>query len=146
MNELKFIKKTLVNGTLYNITNPVVIQTPRVEIKSINDSFDEFVLQLLPTLASQNFFSKIHEFEETLKQLFPKHSVVPIFDRDTFKIKNTNKNFKVYFANRLFNMYDLRPGDCIIALVSINVLWENIYQTISYSLHVDEILLVTKKA
>jgi hypothetical protein len=39
---------------------------------------------------------------------------------------NTNKNFKVYFSNRLFNMYDLRPGDCIIALVSINVLWENI--------------------
>ena len=40
MNELKFTKKSLSNGTVYNIINPVVIQTPRVEIKSINPSFD----------------------------------------------------------------------------------------------------------
>jgi hypothetical protein len=145
MNELKFTKKSLTNGTVYNITNPVIIQTPRVEIKSIGPSFDEFVLKILPTRASQNFFSKIHEFEESLKKLFPNQTVTSLFDRDTFKIKNNSKNFKVYFANKQFNVYDLLPGDCIIALISINVLWENMYQTISYNLRVDEILLVTKK-
>ena len=144
MKNLKFTKKTVSNGTVYNINEPIIFQTPRVDIKCIDSQFDEFVLQILPTLASQNFFSKIHEFENQLKEIFPEQTITPLFDRDTFKIKTTNKNFKIYFANKLFNIYDLRPGDCIIALVSINVLWENIYNVISYSLRVDEILVIKK--
>ena len=144
MKNLKFTKKTVSNGTVYNINDPVVFQTPRVIIKSIDSSFDEFVLQILPTLASQNFFSKIHEFENELNEIFPEQIITPLFERDTFKIKTTNKNFKIYFANKPFNIYDLRPGACIIALVSINVLWENLYHVISYSLRVDEILVIKK--
>jgi len=138
-NNLNFTKHVTNTGTIYNITQ-YVFQTPRVKIKSINEN--SIYLQILPTKASQIFFLKIHEFEQKLEEKFKK-TVTPLFEQDTFKVKITNKNFKVYLDNKQFNVYDLQPGDFVIILVSINVLWENMYNTISYNLHVDEIVKIT---
>jgi hypothetical protein len=140
-DNLKFTNSQINMGTIYNLTDPLEFQIPTVKIILIDT--DYITLQLLPTRACQIFVLKIHEFEQKLKEIF-NQEITSLFENDTFRLKINLKNFKIYFEDRLFNIYDLKPEMNIIALITINKLWENVYKQISYTLHIKELLLKTQ--
>ena len=124
-------------GKIYNLNECIEFQTPKVKIISITD--DYLTLQILPSEACRIFFTKIHEFETTLKNIFENLPVLSIFENDTFKIKIKNKTFKIYLNGNLFNIYHLKTGMDIICLVSISRLWVN--DKVKFNLKVNEMLI-----
>lgn len=137
-DNLKFTKCVTGLGTIYNLNDPIEFQTPCIKINSIDN--DYITLQILPTQACKIFFLKIHEFEQRLKTLFLNQEIVGLFEGSCFKIKvKNNKNFKIYLNGNLFNFYHLQPGNELLALVSINKLWDN--GTINYNLNIHEMVL-----
>ena len=142
-DNLKFTNCKTSTGVIYNLNESLKFQTPTVKIVNIDKEY--ITLKLLPTRATQIFFLKLHEFEKRLNEIF-NQEITSLFEGETFRLKiKSNKNFKIYFENRLFNIYELKPDMDIIVLVSINKIWENLYQQISYTLHIEEMLLKSLK-
>jgi hypothetical protein len=137
-DNLNFTKHALNVGTVYNLNGVIEFQTPCLKIIEIDQ--DHLTLQLKNNVASQTFFNKMDEFEKTIKQRFNKN-VEPLFDNFCLKLKIKNKNFKIYFENSLFNIYNLKPGMEIIVLVNLNKLWENNQNILNYNLQISEILI-----
>ena len=126
------------NGKIYNLTESIEFQTPRVKIVAINN--DYLTLKILPSEACRIFFNKIHEFQESLKKMF-NLEVDDLFENETFKVKIKNKTFKIYLNGNLFNIYHLKENMDIICLVSISRLW--ITDSIRFNLKVDEMVIKT---
>jgi len=105
-DNLKFTKCQTNLGTIYNLNEIIIFQTPCVKIVEISN--DYITLQLLPTQACHLFYTKIREFESKLKSLFKKE-IVSLFENSIFKVKiKNNKNFNIYFEKSLFNFYYLK--------------------------------------
>lgn len=125
-------------GKVINLEETYEFQTPTVKIVGIDP--DYITLSLLPSEACKIFYDKIHDFEKKVKQVF-KNDIIPLFENETFRVKIKNDTFKIYYQSSLFNRYQLQPGMDLILLVSINKLWENLYNVINYNLKVNEIVI-----
>lgn len=135
-------------------------QTPRVLIEKIIKENEKsyLLLKIVPTEASKLFCLKLFDIEEHHSKklnkiinntLVPMNNIKSIFNGDCFIVKIPMKYSKpqlnIYSHNgSLFNYYDLREGMEIICLLSINKLWINFDNSISYYLNVKEILLTNK--
>ena len=114
---LQFKSSSQPLGTVLNIAEPLVFQTPKVIIDNIIENF--LVLQIVGNESCKKFYSKIIEFEQLIK----KTKVNSLFSGDTFKVKI--KNTKVYVNNDIVNYNILKKGMVVICLVEISKVWVN---------------------
>ena len=103
-DNIKFVNKDLVGGTIININyldEPFEFQIPKGTIEFIEND------QLILNISNKSFFEKINFLEKSFSNRFNKY-IQSVVDNNNVKLKLPFKfskpEFKVFFENRLLKL------------------------------------------
>jgi hypothetical protein len=158
--EYKLVQSNSINNNckLINFTysgQELEFQSPRVIIEKItNENNKEFLtLKIMGNEACKSFCLKLFDLEKNINyklnkdwfnERIPKTDVKSVFKGDCFTVKVPFKYSKplitTYSNNgNIVNYYHLKEGMEIICLLSINNIWINFDNSVSYYLNAKEI-------
>jgi len=146
------------NCKLINFTysgQELEFQSPKVIIEKIihENNKEILILKILGNEACKTFCLKLFDLEKNINyslkknwfnERIPINDVKSVFKGDCFTVKIPFKYSKplinTYSSNgNIFNYYNLKEGMEIICLLSINNIWINFDNSVSYYLNVKEI-------
>ena len=149
-DNLSFNKAQLNNGIIYNIKyneDLFEFQSPKLLIKSLvkNGEQEYLILQILGTEACKTFYSKILEIESFFN-LKLNNKINSAFEDNFLTVKIPFKfgkpQIKICKEGSLFNYYHLTNDTTVICLLSIDKLWINNFNELSYQIIVKEIMII----
>jgi hypothetical protein len=146
VTKLTNVPKETPTGTILNVfydNSLLEFQTPVMLIQDITST--HLVVKLLPTKASDVFYTKMLEIENKFKS-WSNCNLESVFERklsepgDTLNLKINVQTTKIYKDNSLFNFYHLTKNSKAICLVRCDKIWKT--DKLYYNLKIKELLLV----